>query len=114
MIRRPPRSTLSSSSAASDVYKRQIPTASRACSRCCAPCCRPRSTGARMTPEADPAVVWTPLAWLPEGWRADVLLRASADGRWADVKAGVIAPPVGARVVGGPLLPAVVDAHSHA
>src|SRR5674536_197599 len=34
MIRRPPRSTLSSSSAASDVYKRQVVVLGRTCDRC--------------------------------------------------------------------------------
>ena len=67
-----------------------------------------------MTAESAPPSLWAPLAWLPGGWRANVLLRAGADGRWLDVTADVAAAPAGARVLSGPLLPGVVDAHSHA
>ena len=61
-----------------------------------------------------PLLLWAPLAWLPDGWRENVLLRAGADGRWAEVTADVAVAPAGARVLAGPLLPGVVDAHSHA
>ncbi|MDQ6640244.1 MAG: formimidoylglutamate deiminase, partial [Pseudomonadota bacterium] len=67
-----------------------------------------------MATEAAPALLWAPLAWLPEGWRENVLLRAGSDGRWAEVAAGVAVAPAAARVLAGPLLPGVVDAHSHA
>jgi len=67
-----------------------------------------------MAAEATPALLWTPLAWLPDGWRSNVVLRAGNDGRWAEVTADVAAAPQGARVLGGPLLPGVVDSHSHA
>jgi len=60
------------------------------------------------------AALWAPLAWLPDGWRENVLLRAGADGRWAEVTAAVAVAPPEARVLAGPLLPGVVDAHSHA
>jgi len=63
---------------------------------------------------ADAALLWAPLAWVADGWRERVLLRADSDGRWADVTAEVAAPPVGAHVLAGALLPGVVDAHSHA
>ena len=66
-----------------------------------------------ITDEA-PALLWAPLAWLPGGWRDNVLLRAGSDGRWAEVTANVALAPEGASVVTGPLLPGVVDAHSHA
>ena len=46
--------------------RRPIAAASRACSRSCATCCRRRSTGAPMPPDATPALLWAPLAWLPE------------------------------------------------
>jgi formimidoylglutamate deiminase len=64
--------------------------------------------------EQAPALLWAPLAWLPGGWRDNVVLRAGADGRWAEVTPDVASAPAGARVVAGPLLPGVVDAHSHA
>src|SRR6187402_3081944 len=63
-------------------------------------------------PEA--ALLWAPRAWTPEAWREQVLLRAGDDGRWSEVTPGVAAPPPGATVLDGPLLPALVDAHSHA
>jgi formimidoylglutamate deiminase len=67
-----------------------------------------------MAPEATPALLWAPLAWLPGGWREHVVLRAGGDGRWAEVTAGVATAPAGAHVLAGPLLPGIVDAHSHA
>jgi formimidoylglutamate deiminase len=67
-----------------------------------------------MPSDATPALLWAPLAWLPGGWRENVLLRAGADGRWAEVAAGGAVAPADARVLAGPVLPGVVDAHSHA
>ena len=67
-----------------------------------------------MAAEATPALLWAPLAWLPGGWRANVVLRAGADGRWAEVTADAAIPPERARILSGALLPGVVDAHSHA
>jgi len=67
-----------------------------------------------MAAEATPALLWAPLAWLPGGWRSNVVARAGADGRWAEVSCDVDAAPQGARVLAGALLPGVVDAHSHA
>lgn len=64
--------------------------------------------------DAATPLLWAPRAWLPDGWREQVLLRVGADGRWAEVRAGVATPPAGATVVDAPLLPGLVDAHSHA
>ncbi len=60
--------------------------------------------------------VWAPRAWLPGGWQEDVLLAVGADGRWAEVAAGVASrhAPDGTELLKGPLLPGLVDAHSHA
>nr|HET7858268.1 amidohydrolase family protein [Caldimonas sp.] len=63
---------------------------------------------------SSPIHLWAPLAWLPDGWREHVVVRAGEDGRWAEVRTGVAAPPAGAHAVAGPLVPGVVDAHSHA
>ncbi len=57
--------------------------------------------------------LWAPQAWIGGAWVRDVLLRIGADGRWAEVRGGVAAPP-GARVLPGPALPGMVNAHSHA
>ena len=43
-----------------------------------------------------------------------MLLRIGGDGRWAEVTAGVTSAPDGAKTLSGPLLPGLVDAHSHA
>ena len=60
--------------------------------------------------------VWAPRAWLPGGWQQDVLLDIGADGCWAEIAAGVAADraPAGTERLNGPLLPGLVDAHSHA
>ena len=60
---------------------------------------------------------WAPRAWLgsgPEaGWHEQVVLEADVQGRWQAVSPGV-AKPEGAQVLAGPVLPGLVDAHSHA
>lgn len=54
-------------------------------------------------------------AWVGSDWAQDVLLVAGTDGRWAEVRQGVgAADRAGADVLAGPVLPGVVDAHSHA
>jgi formimidoylglutamate deiminase len=67
-----------------------------------------------MAADATPDLLWAPLAWLPDGWHENVVLRIGGDGRWAEVAADVAAAPHGARILAGALLPGVVDAHSHA
>ena len=63
---------------------------------------------------SEPALLWAARAWLPDGWRDDVLLRIGGDGRWAEVTPGVAQAPAGATLLPGPLLPGLVNAHSHA
>ena len=58
--------------------------------------------------------LWAPQAWLNGGWRAGVLLQLGRDGRFAAVTPDVAAPPSDAQVLPGPVLPGLVDAHSHA
>jgi formimidoylglutamate deiminase len=60
------------------------------------------------------SVLWTPRAWLADGWRDNVLLEAGDDGCWAAVTADIHAPPGGAQRLAGPALPGLVDAHGHA
>ncbi|MDP1650558.1 MAG: formimidoylglutamate deiminase [Rubrivivax sp.] len=59
------------------------------------------------------ALLWAPRAWIGGRWADAVLLHAGADGHWADIDAGS-APPPQATVLPGPVLPGLVDAHSHA
>ena len=59
-------------------------------------------------------LLWAPRAWLPQGWADSVLLAIGADGRWAQVTPGVAQAPTDAERVAGPLLPGLVNAHSHA
>ena len=66
----------------------------------------------------EPSQLWAPRAWLSNdgsaGWRDHVLLRIGSDGCWAEVSLDVRTPPDGAQVLSGPLLPGLVNAHSHA
>ena len=43
-----------------------------------------------------------------------MLLQIGPDGRWAAITPGVAQPPTGVQVLPGPLLPGLVNAHSHA
>ena len=58
-------------------------------------------------------LMWAPQAWVAGAWHADVLLRVGSNGCWAEVQAGVPAPAA-AQVLAGPVLPGLVNAHSHA
>ncbi|MEO6623858.1 MAG: formimidoylglutamate deiminase [Burkholderiaceae bacterium] len=58
--------------------------------------------------------LWTERAWIEGGWKASVLLSVDEQGRWAGIHAGVATPPAGTRILPGPVLPGMVDAHSHA
>ncbi len=56
---------------------------------------------------------WAPRAWIDGRWADAVLLRAADDGHWAEITSGTPAPAQ-AEVLAGPVLPGLVDAHSHA
>ena len=67
------------------------------------------------------ATLWTPLAWLGSGasqaWAKDVLLESDGNGFWSNISPGMSredAQRQNATVVSGPLLPSIVNAHSHA
>jgi formimidoylglutamate deiminase len=54
-------------------------------------------------------------AWLNGAWARDVLLVAGGDGSWSEVRRdSAPAARAGAEVLAGPVLPGVVNAHSHA
>jgi formimidoylglutamate deiminase len=59
-------------------------------------------------------LLWAPQAWIAGRWQASVVLAVDALGRWADIRPGVTLPPAGARQLPGPVLPGLVNAHSHA
>ncbi|MBI5258891.1 MAG: formimidoylglutamate deiminase [Burkholderiales bacterium] len=67
-----------------------------------------------MTAAPSPPPLWAPAAWIGGRWQAQVLLQADGSGHWAVVQPGVAHPPPGARVLAGPALPGLVNAHSHA
>jgi formimidoylglutamate deiminase len=58
--------------------------------------------------------LWAPHAWLQGRWADGVLLRVGPDRHWAEVTPGIGTPPPGATVLQGPVLPPLVNAHSHA
>ena len=56
-----------------------------------------------------------PRAWVGGGWAENVLLVAGANGHWSEVRAACdAATAAGALRLAGPVLPGLVDAHSHA
>ncbi|MFZ2649601.1 MAG: formimidoylglutamate deiminase [Burkholderiaceae bacterium] len=67
-----------------------------------------------MTEPSPGAFLWTARAWVGGRWRSGVVLRSDADGCWSEVTAGVPRAPEGAIALDGPVLPSLVNAHSHA
>ena len=66
-------------------------------------------------------ILWSPLAWLGSGssqaWARDVLLESGANGFWSKITASISREDAhrrAATIVNGPLLPGLVNAHSHA
>ncbi len=57
--------------------------------------------------------LWAPQAWIDGRWQAEVLLEAGSDGHWQRISPGRPAP-AGVQRLEGPVLPGLVDAHSHA
>ena len=63
----------------------------------------------------EPRRFFAPQAWVAGAWACDVLLEVDARGHWSAVHVDA-APQVrqGATVLPGPVLPGLVNAHSHA
>ncbi len=64
--------------------------------------------------------LWAPRAWMPVAgqpgrgvWQSDVLLEVAPDGTWLAIEAGVACPDVAQRL-SKPVMPGMVNAHSHA
>lgn len=54
-------------------------------------------------------------AWVDGAWAPDVLLSVDGDGNWCDIQTHAALPErAGASVLRGPVLPGLVNAHSHA
>ncbi len=58
--------------------------------------------------------LWTEQAWIDGRWQHAVLFDVDAQGCWSRIESGITAPPAHARHLPGPVLPSLVDAHSHA
>jgi len=58
--------------------------------------------------------LWAPRAWIDSCWQEGALLGIDSQGHWSQVQTGVAAPPPHTRVLPGPVLPGLVNAHSHA
>ncbi len=62
----------------------------------------------------DHSLLWAPRAWIDGAWQDAVLLEIDALGRWGRIQPGTTRIPDAARRLEGPVLPGLVDAHSHA
>jgi formimidoylglutamate deiminase len=58
--------------------------------------------------------LWAPLAWVEGAWRERVVFTIDDGGNWTSIVHGVSDAPSGATVLAGPVLPGLVNAHSHA
>lgn len=70
------------------------------------------SAGAVQALATAPLELWAPRAWVGGGWQEEVSLFVE-DGHWSRVQTGT-APGPQAQVLDGPVLPGLVNAHSHA
>ncbi|NRF72027.1 formimidoylglutamate deiminase [Aquincola sp. S2] len=61
----------------------------------------------------DESLLWAPRAWIDGRWRERVVLRIGADGCFAELQPDQ-PPPPDATQLSGPVLPGLVNAHSHA
>lgn len=66
-----------------------------------------------MTSPTRETALWAPAAWLQGRWQAGVLLEIDAQGHWTRITAGQPCP-AGVAALPAPVLPPLVDAHSHA
>jgi len=78
----------------------------------------PLPSAAANPSESNPHLLWAPRTWLGDGadahWAYGVCLEIDATGHWGAITTGVHTPPAQATVLAGPVLPGMVNAHSHA
>jgi formimidoylglutamate deiminase len=60
------------------------------------------------------ALFWAPQAWVNGRWQHGVCLEVDGRGHWSRITQDMHAAPDGATVLQGPVLPGMVNAHSHA
>ncbi len=60
------------------------------------------------------SLFWAPHAWVQGRWQTGVCLEVDAQGHWSRITADIATPPQSATVLAGPVLPGMVNAHSHA
>src|SRR4051812_28037705 len=90
-------------------------SARRRCSRCCVPWWKPRCMRRGRCMAAEGQRFLAPRAWVGGGWADNVLLVAGGDGHWSEVRANCDAQAAaGATALEGPVLPGLVNGHSHA
>jgi formimidoylglutamate deiminase len=71
------------------------------------------TTGHRAPPAMNTQTLWAPRAWLQGRWQERVVFDIDTAGNWQRIEADQPAPASAVRL-GGPVLPALVNAHSHA
>jgi formimidoylglutamate deiminase len=69
-------------------------------------------TNTASPPEAP--LFWAARAWIAGQWQDGVCLEADVSGHWSRITANIHTPPATATVLNGPVLPGMVNAHSHA
>ena len=58
--------------------------------------------------------LWAPVAWIDRQWRQGVVLHINAAGFLSTISINEMTPPKEAIILPGPVLPGMVNAHSHA
>ena len=60
------------------------------------------------------SLFWAAHAWVDGAWQRGVCMEANKEGYWTRIENGIAAAPAHATVLNGPVLPGMVNAHSHA
>ena len=67
-----------------------------------------------MTHSTNTPLFWAPQAWIDGQWQQQVCLEVQANGHWGQISTGIHPAPQQATLLPGPVLPGLVNAHSHA